>query len=88
MKYFLGSVAPKDLRIVPMLGVAVTSLLLLVVNNVYARDTHLITQQRGAKVYAETCADCHSGKTYGPDLSKLATKTRNRVLTSPTQLSP
>ena len=71
MKYFLGSVAPKGLRIVPTLGFAITSLLMLIVNNVCAKDTRLNTQQRGAKVYAETCADCHSGTTYGPDLAKL-----------------
>jgi len=71
MKYFLRSVAPKNLKISPMLGFAVTLLLILIVNNVCAKDTRLSTQQRGANVYAETCADCHSGKTYGPDLAKL-----------------
>ena len=30
------------------------------------------THDRGATVFAESCADCHSGATYGPDLAGLA----------------
>ena len=51
--------------------ITVSVLLVVFANNVCAADKHSTTDARGAAVFAETCAACHSGATYGPDLAGL-----------------